>query len=293
MNFIYAFAKQFIWNKYLKNGFQNYEIKKNNCIIDYWDNNNKDAKVVILLHGFGAQAEFQWYKQVGVLAKKNRVIIPNLLYFGKTRQANKYKLQDQVNLLNILAKNLNIEKYDLVGISYGGLIAIEHCNQNVEKVEKLVLIDSPIKFFTNVDLEKINNIYKLNSIDELFAPTDYFGLKKQFKAAFYYEQFIPTFIYKLLYKELCFPNIENWRKLILELKSDLELYSSREYRFDQLTLLIWGEHDDIVPPRIGLELNSYLKFSRIEIIEKSKHLPNIEQSNRFNKLLIDFLSKGC
>jgi pimeloyl-ACP methyl ester carboxylesterase len=106
------------------------------------------------------------------------VIIPNLLYFGKTKQYEKYQLQDPVNLIKIIVESLNLQKFDLIGISYGGLVAIEFCDQNIEVVNKLILVDSPIKYFNDNDLKKISQIYNLENIEELFAPRDFIGLKK-------------------------------------------------------------------------------------------------------------------
>ncbi len=288
MKIIYTLAKKFIWNKYLKNGFNNFELKTDDSIIDYWDN-KKNGKVVILLHGFGAQAEFQWYKQIETLSNNYRVLIPNLLYFGKTRQQDKYQLQDQVNLIKTFCEHLHIQQFDLIGISYGGLIAIEFCNQHIDYVNKLVLIDSPIKYFKQEDLERINKIYKLNNIEELFAPKNYHGLKNQFKAAYYFKQFIPDIIFKILFENLCLPNIENWEKLILDLKLKLDYYAKQNYLFEHSTLLIWGEKDDIVPIHIAKALKTHVKNSKLEIICKAKHLPNIEQSKIVNKILIEFL----
>jgi hypothetical protein len=34
MNFIYSVAKKFIWNKFLKSGFENLHIKSQNYFID-------------------------------------------------------------------------------------------------------------------------------------------------------------------------------------------------------------------------------------------------------------------
>lgn len=289
MSLIFKFTKKFIWNRFLDNGFQNREIKADDLVIDYWDN-NKDSEVIILLHGFGVQTEYQWYKQIAILSQKYRVIVPNLLYFGKTVQNNKYQLQDQINLVKIIVERLQLQKFDLMGLSYGGLIAIEFCVQNKEIVNKLILIDSPIKYLTTNDLETICQIYQINKIEELFAPRNYIGFKKQFKAAYYLKQFIPDFIYKVLYDNLCLPNIENWERLILELKSNLELYAQKEYLIEHSILLVWGEYDDIIPTSIGSQLKNHLKNSKLEVIKKSKHLPNIEQANQFNKLMMNFLA---
>ncbi|KOY84322.1 hypothetical protein AD998_21475 [bacterium 336/3] len=288
MSLIFKFTKKFIWNRFLDNGFQNRDIKADDLVIDYWDN-NRDSEAIILLHGFGVQTEYQWYKQIAILSQKYRVIVPNLLYFGKTVQNNKYQLQDQINLVKIIVERLRLQKFDLMGLSYGGLIAIEFCVQNKEIVNKLILIDSPIKYLTTNDLETICQVYQINKIEELFAPRNYIGFKKQFKAAYYLKQFIPNFIYKVLYDNLCLPNIENWERLIVELKSNLELYAQKEYLIEHSILLVWGEYDDIIPTSIGSQLKNHLKNSKLEVIKKSKHLPNIEQSSQFNKIMMNFL----
>jgi pimeloyl-ACP methyl ester carboxylesterase len=289
MNTIYAIAQKFIWRKYTDNGFLHLAIQSEDLFIDYWDN-HKEAKTVILLHGFGAQAEFQWYKQVETLAKQYRVIIPNLLYFGKTRQNEKYQLQHQVDFVDTLVQHLGLVQFDLVGISYGGLIAVEYCQQNISFVNKLVVIDAPIKYFTNEDLQQVCKRYDLDSILDLFAPMTYIGLKKQFRAAYYAKPLIPNFIYKILFDNLCLPNIEHWKKLIVALNAQLDFYAERDYTFEQQTLLIWGAKDDIVPSSIGYQLNQHLKNSSMELIDKAKHLPNIEKPNQFNQILTDFLT---
>jgi pimeloyl-ACP methyl ester carboxylesterase len=290
MDLIFNVAKKYIWSKYISNGFENLSIKKDGLIIDYWDN-KKDLETIVLIHGFGAQVEFQWYKQIEVLSKQYRVIIPNLLYFGNSSGDEKYNLQDQVSFITTLVNDLRLETFCIAGISYGGIIAAEFCNQHQHKINKLILVDAPVKFFTNENILEIYRKYNLENIEDLFAPTNYRGLKKQFEAAYYKTQIIPDFVYKALYKNLCLPNVNHWKKLIINLKIDLQLYAKREYIFSKPTLLIWGEYDDIVPKQVGIKLNNYFNNCRLEIIKKTKHLPNIEKSTEFNTILVNFLNE--
>ncbi len=287
---VYEFSKKYIWQQFIKNGFTNITKVTTDYNIQYWDN-NKSGDIIMLVHGFGAQAEFQWYKQIKKLSQKYRVIIPNLLYFGDTYPllSEKYDLQDQVDLVNTLVTHLKIEKFILLGISYGGLVSVEYSNQNIDKVAKLIIVNSPIKYFNQNDINRICVIYKLNTIDELFAPNNYKGLVKQFNAAYYGKQLIPNFIFKQLYQNLCFPNIENWKNLILQLNLQLTRYSEQDYLLDCPILLIWGEKDDIIPLRVAEELEGHFKNSELKIIKMTKHLPNIEKASRFNKILLNFL----
>ena len=85
---LFKISKKYIESQFQKHGFSNKTIDIDDYQIQYWDN-NKNGKTILLLHGFGAQAEFQWYKQIESLSKEFRVIVPNLLHFGDSKPKNK------------------------------------------------------------------------------------------------------------------------------------------------------------------------------------------------------------
>lgn len=51
--------------------------------VEYWDN-ELEKPALVLLHGFGATTRYQWFRQVEMLSKNYRVILPNLLHFGNS-----------------------------------------------------------------------------------------------------------------------------------------------------------------------------------------------------------------
>jgi pimeloyl-ACP methyl ester carboxylesterase len=290
MSSIYSIAKKHIWKQFAKSGFENTILATEDYQIQYWDN-KADKKILLLIHGFGAQAEFQWYKQIADFSKDYRVIIPNLLYFGDTKplQTEAFTLAAQVQVIETLVQQLSISSFALMGISYGGLVSIEYANQYSTKVNKLVIVNAPIKYFNQKNINAICAKYELQHINELFAPTSYIGLIKQFKAAYYQKKWIPTFVYKSLYQKLCLPHISNWEQLLNELSEQMDAYNQKEYNICCATALIWGVADDIIPVRVGEELHQHLPNSTLTIIKKAKHLPNIEQAKKFNKIVLDFL----
>lgn len=81
----YKMANKHIGSKMAHAEMKYYELKSRDYTFTYWDNNN-DKPVLIILHGFGATTEFQWYKQVNELGKHFRIVMPNLLYFGLKRR---------------------------------------------------------------------------------------------------------------------------------------------------------------------------------------------------------------
>ena len=143
----YQIVKRNIDKKMIKAKLRINFIKINEDSFEYWDNNS-NKPVIFLIHGFGASAEYQWHKQVNLLSNDYRIIIPNLFYFGRSKPiSNKYRLEDQVEFINSLSRHLNLDSIILFGISYGGQIAIDFTKKHPHIVKRLVIVNSPIKFY--------------------------------------------------------------------------------------------------------------------------------------------------
>ncbi|MGH7262261.1 MAG: alpha/beta fold hydrolase, partial [Nitrospiraceae bacterium] len=57
----------------------------------------------------------------------------------------------------------------------------------------------------------------------------------------------------------------------------------------QPTLVIWGEQDEVFPPEVGRELQATIKGASFALIPKAGHIPQWEQPDVVNPLLITFL----
>lgn len=55
------------------------------------------------------------------------------------------------------------------------------------------------------------------------------------------------------------------------------------------TLVVWGMHDRIVPVEAAIGYHRLIAGSRLELFERTGHLPQMERPKRFNALLDDFL----
>ena len=94
-----------------------------------------------------------WSPQVKSF-KNNSILVYDLLGHGKTPLIKKnVNFEDFSNQLNNLLNNLNIDKINLVGFSFGSLIAVNFVKRFQKRVNKLVLISTVYK---RNNLEKIN-----------------------------------------------------------------------------------------------------------------------------------------
>ena len=55
------------------------------------------------------------------------------------------------------------------------------------------------------------------------------------------------------------------------------------------TTIFWGRHDYAVPIEAGWAMHGRLSGSRFEVFDRSSHLPNFDEPDRFNDLVVGFL----
>ncbi|KAF5198857.1 alpha/beta-Hydrolases superfamily protein [Thalictrum thalictroides] len=59
----------------------------------------------------------------------------------------------------------------------------------------------------------------------------------------------------------------------------------------QDVLIVWGDHDQIFPLKQAVELKELLgDKARLEVIKNTAHIPQVEDANKFNDIVIKFLA---
>jgi pimeloyl-ACP methyl ester carboxylesterase len=56
------------------------------------------------------------------------------------------------------------------------------------------------------------------------------------------------------------------------------------------TLIVWGFSDRVIPVQAALSYHRRIPHSRLEIFERTGHVPQLERPARFNRLLDEFLA---
>lgn len=282
---IHKLSQEFVNRIILRSGLQEQLSEDGNYRFHYFDDQS-DRPPIVLLNGFGISTEFQWYKMLGTLSRKYRVVLVNLLHFGKSTTIGKaaYSNAEQVDFLQHLTRRLGLTSYKIAGISYGGLIAAELAELRPEAIRELILIDSPVKFLTIESLEQMCQSFGVETIKEFFAPATAKGLQKQIKAAYKNPPFVPTFVLSGFHKALCQPYLVAWEALIDKLLEEYEQLRAREYRFDGPVKLIWGKHDRIVPLEVGQQLAQLYPNSQLIEVDAG-HIPTIETPAKLRHIL--------
>lgn len=273
-------------NKFYKdNGMHRRILEFEGDVIEYWDTET-DLPPFVLVHGFGAEAKYQWYLQLSLLSKKYRLIMPNLLYFGNSKnKSGKFAVQDQVEMLEGFLGKLGLSSVKLLGASYGGLIGIELASQT-KLVNELFLMGAPIKYMYADDHERVAELFHLDEVHELFVPSNPVQLKKLIQASSGKPSWIPSFFLTPFQEQFYEGTMEEKRQLLEQLIAIRDVYAEKDYRLNIPVHLIWGTNDPIVPLDRAQKLKGHLGVNcTIDTIKDGGHMANMVKPKKFNRLL--------
>jgi pimeloyl-ACP methyl ester carboxylesterase len=259
----------------------------------YWEGGSSDpnARPVVLLHGFGASAIWQWHEQVGPLARDHRVIVPDLLWFGGSWSRRRdYSIDHQIESVLALLDHLGVEQADFVGISYGGILAHEIAALHPERVNRLAILDSPGRVYTDADYRGMLDRFAVADVGELMIPETPEQVQVLLELGYHKPPKAPRWVQNQVL-EVMYSRFRDEKGLLLDtLLTTLAGLADRPGKVDQDTLLIWGREDRVFPVEIGQRLAKDLgQRCELRIIEGAGHAPNLEHPRLVADMLVDFL----
>jgi pimeloyl-ACP methyl ester carboxylesterase len=249
------------------------------------DFQNPKAELVFI-HGFPFNKSI-WNEQLAVLPDDIQGIAYDVRGHGKTTSGHGYFSIDLFakDLLNII-QYLKLKRVILCGISMGGYIALRATELSPEAISGLILCDTHSLADTNeTKLSRFSHIETImNSGKEAF--TEAF-LKKLFSPETDQNKkqidFIRQVILQNKEKNIC--------AALLALASRTDTTASLE-NISVPVLIIRGKEDQIISDQHVEILHQHIKNSELSLVPSSGHLPNLDNTARFNELMTDFLSRN-
>ncbi|CAL1389971.1 unnamed protein product [Linum trigynum] len=119
---------------------------------------------LVLVHGFGANAMWQYGDHLRQFTARFNVYVPDLLFFGQshTRRAERSEGFQAECLMRMLRAH-GVERASLVGISYGGFVGYSMAAQFPGAIDRLVLCCAGV-CLEEKDME--DGLFKVRNLDE-------------------------------------------------------------------------------------------------------------------------------
>jgi pimeloyl-ACP methyl ester carboxylesterase len=237
---------------------------------------------LVFVHGYLGSSEM-WNFQKEFFSKHYRVIIPALPGFG---ESHNIKSLDSINKMAreiiYLLDQKNIDKFNLIGHSMGGMIVQEITKLIGDKVNKLVCFatgsigEIPGRFET---IDETREKLKKDGIELSFSRVPKKWFVKGDKDKNYYLCKNAVKDVSLETADNALLAMKNWRG-----KEDLKNIKNE-------TLIIWGDKDTSYNFDQVDTLKKNIKNSRLEIFKDCAHNVHLEQPDQFNNLVQKFISE--
>lgn len=260
----------------------------------YFYNKHGKKPLIVLVHGFGASALVQWSKTALVLSDKFNVLVPDLMYHGKskgneTNYSVYYQAEKLVELIKKYAAEQNIV---LIGNSYGGMVCTLAENILGKNVSKLILYDALTTTYGNEDITNAEKHFKVNSLLQILSPKNNDELNKTLEVVYGKNIFIPRWIRKQIILHY-FDVYRKWHKLVFEqINHDKNQLQSTDYNADKI-YFIWGSKDFLIPESCGRKLmeKHQVNTNRFYFYPKGAHAFNMQNNKLFCKMVEEIINQ--
>jgi 3-oxoadipate enol-lactonase len=241
------------------------------------------ATVLMFSHSL-ASSTVMWEPQVKHFHRSFRVLRFDTRGHGKSEAPEgPYTFQLLADDVLALLDSLEIEKVHFVGLSMGGMIGQELALRHPDRLLSLTLSDTSARTpqeAAKVWEQRIEQV-KREGLKPLLEGT----MERWFTDAFRKSR--PP-LYEAIEQQFLHTPVAGYIgcvQAIMKLDNLDRLSSIRTP-----TLILVGEEDPGTPVSVAEEIHKRISGSRLAVIPQARHLPNVEQAERWNRELETFLS---
>lgn len=219
---------------------------------------------LVLVHGLAGSSRW-WRHNVPALARRFRVHTVNLIGFGGSRGGTRFALDEAPAILGAWMRQVVAAPAALAGHSMGGLVAADLASSAPELVSRLVLV--------NAVALPIGRRYARHA----------WGLAGVLRHA--RVSLLPVLLVDSLRAGPRTMLGAIWQILNADISPRLGAITAP-------TLVVWGQHDRLLPLEMGRQIQSRIPDARLAVIAGAGHNPMWERPAAFNKAVLNFLEDG-
>lgn len=255
-----------------------------------------DARpVLVLLHGFGPPATWQWRRQVGPLSRRFRLVVPDLLFFGGSSTSAGAGRVSEARQAEAVAKLVAAlvappARVSVAGTSYGGFVAYHLARLLGPGAVDRVVIASSDLLKADADDRALLRRGGAERVEDVMLPRSPERMRRLMQLAYHRpRRFTPGFVLRDLAQYLYSDKVEEKKELI----KGITLGNKDKFQLTPLpqeVLVLWGEHDQIFPVEKAFQVARKLGANaRLEVLKDTGHMPQEEDPKRFNEAILNFL----
>lgn len=254
----------------------------NGCNLYYTDQG--EGEPVLLIHGLGSSCR-DWEHQVPALLPDYRVLCLDMRGHGRSdKPTSGYSVKTFAADCLAFISYMQLEKPHIVGISMGGMIAFQLATDQPEVPASLTIVNSGPELIPRRPKEYLLVAQRLFFAHVLPLSAVAKGLAKTLFPKPEQQEIRETFESRWL---------ENDRRAYLaSLRALVGWGVSEHLGRISCPVLVISADQDYTPVEKKREYVSHLGDAQLVVIEDSRHGTPIDQADKFNTVLLDFLGQS-
>lgn len=257
-----------------------------------------DTKIYYEIYGEGNALAFlngifmstkSYLNFIPKFSSKYKIILHDFRGQWNSDKPNEISFKKHSDDFYFLLKELNIEKINIVGVSYGGEVALKFVIDYPEKVNSLIIVSS----VSEINFELKEKIEKWKEGAKTKNP-------QKFINSWIDDVYSKVFLdknYSLLRERLTESLKDfDYEASIKLMDSFLELYSNPLTPYLKNikvpTLVVAGEFDTLKPVKFSKIINREIEDSELVIIGNSGHAIPFEKKSELETVILGFLEKN-
>jgi pimeloyl-ACP methyl ester carboxylesterase len=251
--------------------------------IDLYYETSGQGKPILLIHGLGSSTR-DWEFQTTAFAANYRVLSFDVRGHGQSdKPPGPYTIPMFTADTAELLRTLETGPADIVGISMGGMIALQLAIDEPDLVRSLVIVNSGAELVVRSLRDRFNVLQRS-------LLTQIFGMRKigEFLAG----RLFPKPEQGTLRLQFVERWAENDRRAYMEsFRGCLGWSVSDQLHKIQCPTLVVVSDEDYTPVSMKESLTAKLQDGRLVVIEDARHAVTAERPEAFNKVVLDFLEE--
>ena len=253
-----------------------------------------EGPCLMLIHGLGGAWQ-NWLENIPALAQRHRVIAIDLPGFGASPMPGwTLGIRNYGSMVLDLLDALDTGTCAIVGNSMGGFVAAEVSIRSAPAVSKVALVSAAGVSHARMYRAPTETIARMAAA---MAPVAFRYHEEALRRPRLRAAVVRNLFYKpwALRPELIWEFTSTGIRApgLVQAVRGLAGYDilDRLAEVEDPTLIVWGRQDMVVPPADALAFHEMLPNSRLEIFDRTGHIPQAERPVRFNRVLEGFLAE--
>jgi pimeloyl-ACP methyl ester carboxylesterase len=258
------------------NSIQSRNIKVDGLDVHYYTAG--EGEPLLVIHG-GAGDARSWWGNIQDLSQKYRVYAPDLPGYGASQPLNgNYYIPELADFINKFTKFLKLKKFNIIGHSMGGGIALDYVLKFPGKVKKLILVSS------------------LGLGREVALWLRLISLPMVIKILGSLVGRIIQFLGWMLGQSNPFELVLPVSPVFVRIGTSIANFHQQNFVLEKYlskikipTMLIWGGRDPVVPVKTAYRAVKEFPNARLMVFKHSGHNVHREQLKNFSRLIYEFI----